>query len=290
MKGLKGENNFMNDVIEKIGNSLIQHGKHNQRIYLMHYDVVDQDKIFIRFDELIKAHNYTKIFVKIPQYSESIFIDNGFTTEASIPNFFECNKCLFMGKFLSKKRSVLNGNKNSLIKAVLLLASKKKSIKNCLVNLPEKYKFKILSERHADQLSRLYKFVFKSYPFPIFDKKYLLKTMQKNVVYFGFFRDKKLVAASSSEVDLASNSVEMTDFATHPDFRGENLSFFLLERMEKRMKKENIKTSYTIARSLSYGMNITFNKSSYRFAGTLVNNTNIAGKIESMNVWYKSLV
>jgi hypothetical protein len=28
----------------------------------------------------------------------------------------------------------------------------------------------------------------------------------------------------------------------------------------------------------------------YLFAGTLTNNTNISGKIESMNVWYKSLV
>ncbi|HOM70936.1 MAG TPA: putative beta-lysine N-acetyltransferase, partial [Armatimonadota bacterium] len=50
-----------------------------------------------------------------------------------------------------------------------------------------------------------------------------------------------------------------------------------------------MKTAYTIARSLSYGMNITFAKQGYQYAGTLTNNTNICGHMESMNVWYKHL-
>jgi hypothetical protein len=44
---------------------------------------------------------------------------------------------------------------------------------------------------------------------------------------------------------------------------------------------------YTIARAASHGMNTTFARQGYRFAGTLVNNTHIAGGIESMNVWYR---
>jgi hypothetical protein len=48
-----------------------------------------------------------------------------------------------------------------------------------------------------------------------------------------------------------------------------------------------MKTLYTIARSHSAGMNITFAKKGYLFGGTLINNTDISGKIESMNVWYK---
>jgi hypothetical protein len=44
---------------------------------------------------------------------------------------------------------------------------------------------------------------------------------------------------------------------------------------------------FTIARARSTGMNVTFAKNGYSFAGTLINNTNISGRIESMNVWYK---
>jgi hypothetical protein len=36
-------------------------------------------------------------------------------------------------------------------------------------------------------------------------------------------------------------------------------------------------------------MNITFARAGYRYAGTLVNNTQICGQLESMNVWYKPL-
>ncbi len=37
------------------------------------------------------------------------------------------------------------------------------------------------------------------------------------------------------------------------------------------------------------GMNITFAKTGYTYAGTLINNTNISGRLESMNVWYKHI-
>ena len=55
------------------------------------------------------------------------------------------------------------------------------------------------------------------------------------------------------------------------------------------MIQQGLKTAYSIARSLSPAMNITFVKNGYKYGGTLGNNTNIAGRIESMNIWYKHL-
>jgi len=79
----------------------------------------------------------------------------------------------------------------------------------------------------------------------------------------------------------------MTDFATLPDFRGRGLSTGILRAMEQEMKKEGILTLYTIARLNSPAINRTFLRLDYTYAGTLIRNTNIAGKIESMNVYYK---
>jgi putative beta-lysine N-acetyltransferase len=81
----------------------------------------------------------------------------------------------------------------------------------------------------------------------------------------------------------------MTDFATNPEYSGNNLSLLLLRAMEEEMIIRKVKTVYTIARSYSKGMNITFAKQNYQYMGTLINNTNIAGNIENMNVWYKSI-
>ena len=98
-----------------------------------------------------------------------------------------------------------------------------------------------------------------------------------------------MVAASSSEMDVDGRNTEMTDFATLPEARGQGLAQHLLQIMERAMRKTGIQTAYTIARALSPGMNITFAKAGYRFGGTLINNTQISGQIESMNVWYKAL-
>lgn len=38
-----------------------------------------------------------------------------------------------------------------------------------------------------------------------------------------------------------------------------------------------------------HGMNITFSKAGYTYSGCLINNTNIAGRIESMNIWHTRL-
>ncbi|MFW5780428.1 MAG: putative beta-lysine N-acetyltransferase, partial [Bacillota bacterium] len=98
-----------------------------------------------------------------------------------------------------------------------------------------------------------------------------------------------LFAIASSETNKKYLNAEMTDFAILPEYRGKNLSLLLLCEMEKNMKDMGYKLLYTIARAVSYGMNCTFSKLGYQFSGTLINNTNISGNIESMNLWYKVL-
>ena len=113
--------------------------------------------------------------------------------------------------------------------------------------------------------------------------------MENGVRYFGVRYNEKLVALASAETDQKSLNAEMTDFATLPEFRGKKYALLLLNSMEKQMKKDGIKTLYTIARLRSIGMNKTFLRLGYQFAGTAIKNTNISGKIESMNIYYKHL-
>ena len=113
--------------------------------------------------------------------------------------------------------------------------------------------------------------------------------MDSHIQYFYVADDEKIIAVSSAEMDASAENVEMTDFATLPDYRGKGLAQWLLGYMEEQMARRGIRTAYTIARALSAGMNVTFARGGYEYGGTLTNNTNICGAIESMNVWYKSL-
>ena len=64
----------------------------------------------------------------------------------------------------------------------------------------------------------------------------------------------------------------------------------LLVFMEAQMISKGLTTAYTIARARSIGMNITFAQQEYQYNGRLINNTQISGQTESMNVWSKPLV
>lgn len=279
----------MYDVIEKIGKSTIQHGKYNNRIYLMNLNMEDYPGILDKLNQLAIKRRYTKIFAKVPSLIVEAFEGAGYAKEATIPSFYSGNKdtCL-VSKFLDNSRAKLDKESKENISFNLKLAIRKQG-KTSSIHKNPNYQLRQLNKDDLDKLTNLYSNVFESYPFPIFEREYIEETMEENIVYFGVFYRNKLIAASSSEIDSKFENAEMTDFATDPNYSGNNLSLLLLQKMEIEMKKRGIKTLYTIARSFSPGMNITFAKQDYNYSGTLVNNTNISGQIESMNVWYKSV-
>lgn len=278
----------MFDKLDKIGKSKIQHGPNNDRVYLLKLHRNDLDSIIDDLYRLTILKRYSKIFAKIPEWALDKFLENNYKVEASIPGFYDGKtKVYFVSQFFNAKRSFVSKTTKQEIEGIIELSSNFFNVAE--LKLPDSYSIRPLTEEDAKPLSKLYKSVFNVYPFPIFKEKYLLKTMNSNVIYFGAFKGDKLAAASSAEMDLDSKNVEMTDFATAPKHLGKNLSYFLLKEMEVMMMKKGMKTLYTIARAGSHGMNKTFGRAEYKFGGTLLNNTQIGDKIESMNVWYKQI-
>jgi len=277
------------DTIETLGKSTVQHGSANKRVYLMKLHPSDYRTMPERLEALAAEHSYTKIFTKIPAEAADYFSKLGYQQEALIPCYYRGSEdALFLSRFTDPARSRVSEEEKALIKKNITLAEEKAGDK---VNniLSGGYEMRRLTGQDADRLARLYKTVFPSYPFPIYDPSYLIETMKSHIHYFGIFEGEALLAASSSETDPASLSVEITDFATLPEQRGKGFALHLLAEMERDMLREGITCHYTIARAFSAGMNITFAKAGYTFSGTLINNTDIFGRIESMNVWYKHL-
>lgn len=286
MKGYK-EGMMMPDVIEIIGKgSLIQHGEHNNRVYLMKLDKRDVDIILPEISILANKNSYSKIFCKVPKHIAPLFFADGYILEAYIPKFYnKQNDVFFVSKFLNPDR-LLNVEKEQLLGLSNQLSDKPTKKEN-LKKKTSGYSVRKLGKTDIEQITDIYREVFESYPFPILNQDYILKTMEENVQYFGAENEGKLVALSSAEIDFMGENAEMTDFATHFSHAGNNLSSLLLRAMEKEMKKQGINTLYTIARLNSFAMNKTFLNFDYSYSGTLINNTNIAGSIESMNVYYK---
>ena len=276
------------DIIEKLGGSTIQHGKYNDRIYLMKLAPRDASTAPKELVAMARDEGYSKVFAKVPAVARPPFAEAGYDIEARVPGFYKGKMAaLFLSRFLVKHRRRSTSRERN---ARVMAACEVKTSDETHLPLPEGYVCKQCRETDVESIAALYREVFPTYPFPIHDPDYIRETMHTHVIYFGIWHDNRLVALSSAEMDQPAQNVEMTDFATRPEHRGMGFATLLLGRMEKAMARRKMATAYTIARSRSFGMNVTFARMGYRMGGRLLNNTNIGGGFEDMNVWHKPLI
>ncbi len=277
----------MSDTVVTIGRSVIQHGPANDRVYLMKLHPEEAPDFVGYLDRLAISRNYSKVFAKVPRWSMVRFIAAGYELEASIPAFFpDGSAACFMGKYFSDTRR--KEPQPELVQDVLATAKVQEPV--CRpVALPPGFSARVAREGDAGEMATVYREVFATYPFPIHDPGFLQSAMDGSTIFFGAWKGDKIAALSSAEMDLSTNSVEMTDFATLPEHRSHGIALHLLQQMEQAVLSRGIRSLFTIARAYSFGMNITFARNGYRYGGTLTNNTNISGSLESMNVWYKEL-
>jgi len=278
----------MQDQIIHVGKNVIQHGPLNDRVYIMKVRPGDELKIIHMAEALAKQHQYTKIFAKLPALCRETFIAQGYVEEASMAHPDRgMTGILFMSRFLEKRRK--HTDQQNEIDGIIDVAMGKGTQGEIGLNLDHNHSIAEARPEDAEQMAELYSQVFPTYPFPIDDPAFLRSEMGSDTRYFLMRKNNRLIGASSAEQDFSIAAVEMTDFAVLPEFRGQRLAEHLLRHMERALTESPIQLAFTIARAISYGMNITFTRSGYQFGGTLINNTNISGSIESMNTWYKPL-
>lgn len=274
------------DRVERLGGSLVQHGPLNDRVYLMHLERGDLPELPEELVDLARERGYSKVFAKVPSWAGSAFERSGFRTEACVPAMFAGRADgLFMGRYLDPDRA--EPSESRTVEQVIDVATGMDTREPR--PLPDGLTLAELGPEHAERMAEAYGAVFKSYPFPIQDACFLRQTLEDDVRAFAVLRGGRIAALAAAEMAVEAGNVEMTDFATLPDFRGLGLAGILLGHMEREMARAGMMTAYTISRGHAPGINIVFARAGYAHAGTLVNNTQIAGSLESMNVWYKPL-
>ena len=275
------------DIIENVKRSIIQHGPHNNRIYLMRLNTGDTKGLIAILDEMALKKGYGKIFAKIPAPEWHAFKSADYIKEAVVPGFFTGKTDgFFVAKYFSAQRQKAPNVEN-------LLHPVKQSGEGSVntIHRTGRATRDVVSCKPSDaaDMSVIYQEVFKSYPFPIQKPTYLKRMMKDGVLYFCIRIEGRIAAIAAAEIDLASKNVEMTDFATLPKWRGKGLAGMLLSHMDMKACELGLETAYTIARAASQGMNSVFQNNGYNYAGLLKNNSQICGSIQSMTVWYKHL-
>jgi putative beta-lysine N-acetyltransferase len=273
------------DKIYHLHGATIQHGHESERIYVMSLPERNEHRhLLAALEALAKENNYGKIIAKVPATAAAEFKRAGYRVEARVPGYYRgAAAALFMARYPAEQRACtpLAGQLTDILD---LARSKAKSpappradganIRRCRPS-------------DAEAMAQVYARVFASYPFAIDDADYIRQTMTSHVDYYAFLEAGEMCGLASAEKNQEASNVEMTDFAVLPEVRSRGAASYLLRAMEADQRAAGYATFYTIARALSAGMNITFARCGYTYSGTLINNTGIAGQIESMNVWYK---
>lgn len=278
----------MFETIENIDGALVYHGNMHNRIYFSEAENVNLDNLLQKMKDLAKKKRYEKILGKASEKGLNVLKSQGFIVEAKIPGLYNGSvDGYFLADYTNEKRHV-NDEKImktiATVKTIAEAANKPNTDSHFL--LPENLDIKELSSADFPLLEELHQKAYKYHPHQIKDVAYFSKLKNLNHQFYGLFQNGELLVSAILSVNSSESNVEIVDFVTHPDYRGQNLSYFLVQDIKNKMDKLGCKTIYTMVRSTSYGLNITFSKHGFILAGTLINNCIVRDAMESMNVWY----
>jgi len=242
--------------------------------------------IIEKTEELCCRNQAEKLIIKGRKEDLFQFFEHGLVLEAIVDRYFLGSDAYFFTKYYSNDRRC---NDHWIAEDGIIHSIFQSDPSSLITKPPQDYILKKVDERDAGELAALYRDVFQIYPTPLFDVEYVKKTMEEGTVYYGFFYKGKIVSAASAEINDFYKNAELTDCATRKEHRKYGLMKLILLELERELKHRGIFCTYSIARSLSFGMNAVLFQLGFHYRGRLMNNCYIYDKLENMNIWVKNL-
>ena len=259
---------------------------YNKRLKILDYEAEDYTAMVHRLMWLAEANDFDKVFVKAPKSDFQKWLSHGYMMEGILRYYFHGEDAYVLSRFSSTARA----QSNELVKEARLIEDLIYSSQPGKVRALDS-EIKIIQAKPEDipHLVHIYRSVFETYPSPLTNPDYIKFTMDRNVICRMAMRDNQAFAAASSELDRKHSNAEITDCATVPEEQGKGIMQHILKELEEDLREIGIKTAYTLARGMSVGMNRVFFRLGYEFSGRLINNCDIFGKFEDMNIWVKKV-
>lgn len=206
--------------------------------------------------------------------------------EGKIDGFFNGEDAFVYSQFLDPNRQVCKFLKQQ--KEIIESAIKKGPIDEVLKLSDE---FSLREAQHGDviEMANVFKQVFKTYPTPMHEPRYIKKVMDEETIFSLVTHDDKIISIASADINDKYNNAEITDCATLPEFRGNGLLTHIIAHLEDRLLERDVPNLFSLTRAQSIGMNHVIAKHGYEYRGTLVQNCDISGGYEDMNIWVKQL-
>lgn len=253
--------------------------------------ILDSSNISIQTLEKIiyfsSMNTVGKIICNSNEENLKIFIEAGFCIEGKIDRFFRGKDAFCMSYFIDseRKNSVDSVEKDTLINQCLNIQNKY----NVSCNNYPAYTIRTATPEDVGEIIELFSTVFSTYPTPVYDENYLRQTMNGKILYKVAVLEGKIVGIASADMDTDNLNAEMTDCATYSEHRGKGILSNIIYKLEIDLKNMNFISLYSLSRAINPSVNIVLSKLNYKYTGRLIQNCNICGAFEDMNIWVKNI-
>jgi putative beta-lysine N-acetyltransferase len=260
--------------------------QYNQRLRILHYRGEDLDGLILRCRWLAEANGFDKVICMARHDDWQRFLRHGYVLEAVLKYFHRGEDAFVVSKFRSQERLTSHVLMEEIISIERLMAEESSVVHRAL---PAGYQVRMARRGDVPELLELYSTIFESYPSPLVHESYLQTVFQQESLFTVCVHEGRIVAAASAELHPDDLAAELTDCATRKEARGLGLMTHILRALEDELRLRRYVCGYTMARARSFGMNRVFHRMGYAFSGRLVNNCDIYGAYEDMNIWVKDL-
>jgi putative beta-lysine N-acetyltransferase len=257
----------------------------SERLKLIKY-TGDTEKIIKNTIDLCGKFGMGKILATVHEEHRKSFINNGFIQEAVIDGFFKGKIGYNVSYFYDTHRSI-----SHRLKEEDKIIEKAKESASQFDPIEEKiFSIRTATIKDAEAMACLYDTVFRTYPTPMDNADYIKNVIRNNEVLFKIAEyNNEIISAASADLNYEFLNAEITDCATSLKFRKNGLLSELVYALENSLKEMNFIVLFSVARAISPGINIVFSKHGYEYTGRQINNSNIMGNLEDMNIWVKKL-
>lgn len=258
----------------------------NERILVLSCHSADLRSLALELDNLAHRHGAGKTIIYASENDWRKLLPCGYRLEGVMSGYYRGEPAFCMSRFYCPERA---SDKNILAEDLVVkgIYNSKRTPAGANKNR-DRYLVRPVIIDDIENIREIFALVFATYPSPVEDKsyiEYIIKSdcyVMKAVEFNG-----KIVGIASADINYEELCAELTDCAVLPEHRGHGLMGRLIGAVEQEMKDLGIKYLYSLTRAGIPEINAVFYHKGYRFNGKLLNNCNIGGQFESMNIWEK---
>ncbi len=260
--------------------------KPNRRVIFYQYEEDNLVNQLESIESLEKLHNIEKVSVYGTEGEINLLEEMDLTLEGKIDGFFNGEDAYIYSQFINPKRSISPFREKQ---EQIIQSAQNKYEGEVEFNLPYQFQLRNAEKQDVMEMAQVYGQVFQTYPTPMNEPGYIKKVMEQETLFSLVTHDDQIVSIASADINSKYNNAEITDCATLPEYRGKGLLSYIINHLERRLEKKHVPNLFSLTRAKSAGMNHVIAKHEYEYRGTLVQNCNISGSFEDMNIWVKNL-